>query len=1327
MQGGSLQSKSNSQERYHSSSACRRKPLTRFVLIYGILALISSLVSARSSDRGSNYGGFYGLYDYYTPPTYGSTIFSSATGGPLCNGGTSGHCSITTLAGSPGNALPTSPGAYLESTGIPHVHVLLTMMTLWSVLLFHAKIRFSLFFALALVSSYRNTFIHVCRGGSSCAQLCCDEEKPTSIDHSESCMAGSNARFYSPWGIAISPTGNQLAVVSEDVRQILRAVNTTTAQVTHLAGSLDHEGKTDGKVSVARFSSPRGLAFTPDGTTLYIADCFNHRIRTLNIATGMVSTPAFTGGNELYFPFGVAVSPDGSKLYIVDQAWSSKMGHGVHVANLGTLLLKQIVGGRRGNADGSPSTASYFNPTSIAIMPDGLSVIIADQSNNRIRNLSVIDSHTYGLAGTGETSYAEGTASQAKFRSPCGVAVMPDGSAILISDTRNHRIRYLDVATRVVYTLAGTGAQAFRDGLGNASTMKNPFSVAVSPDGSFALFTDSYNQVIRKITFSKVTIPWSQEVVIEQTADIDADLDLNISAADWALFQSQYVAAFSSFTAARTIPGAEATSTFSANSVLSTGPKSVKAKLKCRYKDKHRYKKIGNRGDSSGDEYVEDDVQKKAAYDTLKVKVRTFIDQLKARLLAKGNFSDHCASNKLPKPSDPEVQTLCASGTMPQGDLCVACPLGKYKSHPDNSSCKLCPLWANTTSEGAMNKSECMCIPGMYSDQSFSDIEDSYSWWSISTCTECPDDHWCSGGTKVRGCPSVSSSSRSAKALSDCTCKAGYYSTAPLNGANFCSLCDSGYWCRGGTHRESCPAMYSTDGGAKSRYECWFQGVEKLVASEIELFVDVDLNIWIDELNGNKSRIQSCVLQYTNISVNTSQVTTAQYQEKVKFSWGDFISRGARKSRARLKFKISDYDSYFDTRSGDFFFNDEPKLQAMSRVRAKLRAWTAWLKTIYRPRGATASTTVTTTTTTTVTTRTFVSYCSGSGMGSDADTSALYESCGSGMHSNNVTECRACPYGTYKAAADNSSCLPCPANANTTTTGALNLSSCLCNPGWYSAAFFDNMDGSATSTNTCYQCPAKSFCTGGTMVDECPDNSSPTTVRAKVMSDCKCMAGFYSVSPLDADSSMCTPCEQGFFCAGDQLRVSCALNSTSPAQSAVASQCVCREGYYSVGGRCIQCPAGTYKNSIGNSTQCTPCSSGTYSTAAGAVSAAFCTPCPDSNPISAAGASSASSCVCAVGHYSSSAGGVCKPCEAGSYAAVAGLSACTLCPAGKFLGYGFLQLLVSACFSGVLFWLRVVMHGCSADLRLRPRMCVCMCMYVYVQLYESFVAKLVSC
>ena len=52
---------------------------------------------------------------------------------------------------------------------------------------------------------------------------------------------------------------------------------------------------TDGSGTGASFNRPTGADVSTDGTTLYVADSLNHRIRAITISTGAVSTLAGTG------------------------------------------------------------------------------------------------------------------------------------------------------------------------------------------------------------------------------------------------------------------------------------------------------------------------------------------------------------------------------------------------------------------------------------------------------------------------------------------------------------------------------------------------------------------------------------------------------------------------------------------------------------------------------------------------------------------------------------------------------------------------------------------------------------------------------------------------------------------------------------------------------------------------------------------------------------------------------------------------------------------------------------------------------------------------
>ena len=132
---------------------------------------------------------------------------------------------------------------------------------------------------------------------------------------------GTNAQFNNPYGVAVAPNGT--VYVADQENQRIRAINPTTGQVTTLAGS--SAGFADGPGNTAQFLYPQGVAVAPNGT-VYVGDTGNNRIRAINPTTGRVTTLAGstagfadgTGTNAQFnFPYGVAVAPNGT-IYVAD-------------------------------------------------------------------------------------------------------------------------------------------------------------------------------------------------------------------------------------------------------------------------------------------------------------------------------------------------------------------------------------------------------------------------------------------------------------------------------------------------------------------------------------------------------------------------------------------------------------------------------------------------------------------------------------------------------------------------------------------------------------------------------------------------------------------------------------------------------------------------------------------------------------------------------------------------------------------------------------------------------------------------------------------------
>jgi len=214
-----------------------------------------------------------------------------------------------------------------------------------------------------------------------------------------------------------------------------------TARVVVIAGN-GQEGWRDGHPARARFVDPFGVAVTADGT-IYVAD----------------------GGDS---PRIRRIAPDG------------------HVSTL--------AGGERGFTDGTGPAARFDTPSALTLDPAGM-LYVADTGNNAIRRIAP-DGRVTTVAGNGLPGFGDGPALDARFNGPIGVAADPHGR-VLVADTYNDRIRVIDPDGRV-RTLAGSGEPGALDGNGVAARFDTPSGVAIGPDGQI-LVADTANGLVRTI------------------------------------------------------------------------------------------------------------------------------------------------------------------------------------------------------------------------------------------------------------------------------------------------------------------------------------------------------------------------------------------------------------------------------------------------------------------------------------------------------------------------------------------------------------------------------------------------------------------------------------------------------------------------------------------------------------------------------------------------------------------------------------------------------------------------------------------------------------
>jgi sugar lactone lactonase YvrE len=314
--------------------------------------------------------------------------------------------------------------------------------------------------------------------------------------------SGNTARFRLPKDVAVDGSGN--VYVSDTFNGTIRKI-TSAGVVTTLAGVPESSGNVDGAGNVARFYRPEGIAVDGNGN-VYVADVENYSIRKITGA-GVVST--LTSGYygtvdgpvssaEFETPEGLAIDGSGN-LYVAES--HSDTIRKITSAGVVTTLAGSAYDATRGSADGAASSARFNQPQGVALDGSG-NLYVADSWNRTIRKISSAGVVTTVAGAAGRDGSADGRGSAARFNLPYGVAVDASGN-LYVADSYNHTIRKITGAG-VVTTLAGrAGSKGSANGTGRAARFNNPEGVAVDGSGNVYV-ADSENHTIRKITAAGV-------------------------------------------------------------------------------------------------------------------------------------------------------------------------------------------------------------------------------------------------------------------------------------------------------------------------------------------------------------------------------------------------------------------------------------------------------------------------------------------------------------------------------------------------------------------------------------------------------------------------------------------------------------------------------------------------------------------------------------------------------------------------------------------------------------------------------------------------------
>lgn len=310
-----------------------------------------------------------------------------------------------------------------------------------------------------------------------------------------------------PEGVAVDGDGN--VYVSERAGHRVRRIDARTGVITTFAGT-GRPGYTGdgGPADQAMLGVPTDLAVDTNGN-LYIAEPGIHRVRVVDLATGIITTFAGTGeagfGGDggpatrasLQTPFGVSVAPDGS-IYIADTD-----NHRIRRVNPTTGIIETVAGnGTAGfGGDGGPATAAgLWRPHRVVVDADA-TLYIGDSFNHRIRRVDPGTGVITTIAGTGTRGGCGdgGPATMASITYSGGLLLDGRGG-LLYTDQAIHRVRRIDLETGLMRTVAGTGRWDF-GGDGSPALEASfhlPGTMALDPEGAL-LVVDKWNGRVRRI------------------------------------------------------------------------------------------------------------------------------------------------------------------------------------------------------------------------------------------------------------------------------------------------------------------------------------------------------------------------------------------------------------------------------------------------------------------------------------------------------------------------------------------------------------------------------------------------------------------------------------------------------------------------------------------------------------------------------------------------------------------------------------------------------------------------------------------------------------
>jgi len=259
----------------------------------------------------------------------------------------------------------------------------------------------------------------------------------------------TKASLYQPYEIRFDRAGNMFFVEMQN--HLVRRVDSKTGIISTVAGTGSAGFSGDGgPATKAQLRQPHSIAFDNAGL-LYIADIGNHRVRQVNLKSGVIETFAGNGERKAT-PSGAAlagISLNGPRAIDFDRRGDMYLvlreGNAVYRIDMKKKTIHHVAGGgaKGYSGDGGPARDALLSgPKGIAIAPDG-GIFIADTESHTVRRIDPRKNTIETVVGTGARADGpDGAPRSCGLARPHGVFVDRKG-VLYIGDSENHRVRVL--------------------------------------------------------------------------------------------------------------------------------------------------------------------------------------------------------------------------------------------------------------------------------------------------------------------------------------------------------------------------------------------------------------------------------------------------------------------------------------------------------------------------------------------------------------------------------------------------------------------------------------------------------------------------------------------------------------------------------------------------------------------------------------------------------------------------------------------------------------------------------------------------------------------